>query len=102
MHRSKGMEFSRVILAGIDDTHVPPAATLRAVPEEERAEALLRERSLLYVAASRARDELVVTWSGKRSGLLGASAAILSRLASGPHDPARQLSSGAGVGHHSR
>lgn len=71
MHRSKGMEFSRVLLAGIDDTHVPSAATLRTVPEEEQAEALLRERSLLYVAASRARDELVVTWSGTRSELLG-------------------------------
>lgn len=73
MHRSKGMEFSRVILAGIDAAHVPSAATLRSVPEEEQAEAVLRERSLLYVAASRARDELVVTWSGKRSGLLGSA-----------------------------
>lgn len=71
MHRSKGMEFSRVLLAGVDDAHVPSAATLRAVPEEERAEALLRERSLLYVAASRARDELVVTWSGTKSAMLG-------------------------------
>ncbi|MGC4960935.1 3'-5' exonuclease [Gordonia sp. DT101] len=71
MHRSKGMEFSRVILAGVDSTHVPSGATLRSVPEEEQAEAMLRERSLLYVAASRARDELVVTWSGKRSELLG-------------------------------
>lgn len=71
MHRSKGMEFSRVILAGVDDKHVPSSATLRSVPEEEKAEALLRERSLLYVASSRARDELVVTWSGNRSELLG-------------------------------
>ena len=71
MHRSKGMEFSRVILAGIDNAHVPSTATLRAVPEEERDEAMLRERSLLYVAASRARDALVVTWSGERSALLG-------------------------------
>lgn len=70
MHRSKGMEFSRVILAGIDDAHVPSAATMRSVPEEEQPEALLRERSLLYVAASRARDALVVTWSGKKSALL--------------------------------
>ncbi|ABK72212.1 3'-5' exonuclease [Mycolicibacterium smegmatis] len=70
MHRAKGMEFSRVILAGADEKHVPLPATLRNVPEEERAEALLRERSLLYVASSRARDALVVTWSGKRSELL--------------------------------
>ena len=70
MHRSKGMEFSRVILTGIDESHVPSAATLRSVPAEEQPEALLRERSLLYVAASRARDELVVTWSGRKSELL--------------------------------
>ncbi|NKY49708.1 3'-5' exonuclease [Nocardia vermiculata] len=71
MHRSKGMEFSRVVLAGVDETHVPSQAALRTAPEEERAEAELRERSLLYVAASRARDELVVTWSGRASALLG-------------------------------
>jgi hypothetical protein len=72
MHRAKGMEFSRVILSGADEKHVPSPATLRHVPDEERAEALLRERSLLYVASSRARDALVVTWSGKRTSLLGA------------------------------
>jgi superfamily I DNA/RNA helicase len=71
MHRAKGMEFSRVILAGADEKHVPSLATLRSVPEEERSEAMLRERSLLYVASSRARDALVVTWSGKKSELLG-------------------------------
>lgn len=71
MHRAKGMEFSRVILASVDDKHLPSPATLKAAPAEEHAEAYLRERSLLYVAASRARDELVVTWSGQRSALLG-------------------------------
>ncbi|WP_328393641.1 3'-5' exonuclease [Nocardia sp. NBC_00416] len=71
MHRSKGMEFSRVVLAGIDEAHVPARAGLHGVPEEERGEADLRERSLLYVAASRARDQVVVTWSGRRSELLG-------------------------------
>lgn len=70
MHRAKGMEFSRVVLSGADDKHVPSAAALRHVADEERSEALLRERSLLYVASSRARDALVVTWSGQRSELL--------------------------------
>lgn len=73
MHRAKGMEFSRVVLVGADEKHVPSPATLRNVPDEERVEALLRERSLLYVASSRARDALVVTWSGKRSELLGSA-----------------------------
>lgn len=71
MHRAKGMEFSRVILSGVDDKHVPSPAALRNLPDEESEEAMLRERSLLYVASSRARDALVVTWSGKRSELLG-------------------------------
>ncbi|WP_040795278.1 3'-5' exonuclease [Nocardia higoensis] len=71
MHRSKGMEFSRVILAGVDENRVPAKASLNGVPEEELDEARLRERSLLYVAASRARDQVVVTWSGRRSELLG-------------------------------
>lgn len=74
MHRAKGMEFSRVILSGADDKHVPSPAALRHIPDEERDEALLRERSLLYVASSRARDALVVTWSGQRSELLGSGA----------------------------
>ncbi|MFC3965798.1 3'-5' exonuclease [Nocardia jiangsuensis] len=71
MHRAKGMEFSRVILAGIDEAHVPAKAGFAGVPEEEVNEARLRERSLLYVAASRARDQVIVTWSGRRSELLG-------------------------------
>ena len=33
-------------------------------------DALLRERSLLYVAATRARDELALSWSGDPSELL--------------------------------
>ncbi|MGW5454750.1 3'-5' exonuclease [Nocardia sp. NPDC003979] len=70
MHRSKGMEFRCVVLAGVDREHVPSQAQLRGIPEEEQAEAQQRERSLLYVAASRARDELVVTWSGQQSELL--------------------------------
>lgn len=70
MHRAKGMEFAKVILAGVDDAHVPAKSVLNDAPEEERGEAELRERSLLYVAASRARDQLVVTWSGRASTLL--------------------------------
>jgi len=41
--------------------------------KDEGDQALLRERSLLYVAASRARDELVVSWTDQPSPLLSAS-----------------------------
>jgi len=70
MHRAKGMEFSRVLLFGVDADLLPAAYLLRNLTEADRADTVTRERSLLYVAATRARDELVVTSSGGRSALL--------------------------------
>ncbi len=70
MHRSKGMEFKRVLLFGLSADSVPGMHHLEKLPEAEKQDALLRERSLLYVASTRARDELAVLWSGERSELL--------------------------------
>jgi len=72
MHKAKGMEFSRVLLFDISDGAIPLPWAIQGVAVEEMGDALLRERSLLYVASSRARDELVVSWQGKPSPLLGA------------------------------
>lgn len=71
MHRAKGMEFAKVILFGVGESSMPVQWALKDLGEAERADALMQERSLLYVAATRARDELVVSWSGKPSELLG-------------------------------
>lgn len=70
MHRAKGMEFSHVLIFGVDAELVPAAYLLRNVPEGERGDLLQRERSLFYVAATRARDELVVMWEGDGSEFL--------------------------------
>lgn len=70
MHRAKGMEFSRVLITGADAGSLPASYALQGLPGGEREEALRRERSLLYVAATRARDEVVITWAGERSPLL--------------------------------
>jgi superfamily I DNA/RNA helicase len=70
MHRAKGMEFSRVLIFGADDGLVPASYLLKSVGDSERADALQRERSLFYVAATRARDELVVLWSGDKSAFI--------------------------------
>jgi superfamily I DNA/RNA helicase len=40
------------------------------MPAEERADVAARERFLLYVAATRAREELVLTWHGRPSAFL--------------------------------
>ena len=70
MHRAKGMEFSKVLLFGINRASIPMSLEEYKYSEEDYDDAMLRERSLLYVAASRARDELVVSWSGEASVLL--------------------------------
>lgn len=73
MHRAKGMEFSRVLIFGADADLMPASYLLKSVPEGERDDVYQRERSLFYVAATRARDELVVMWSGEASGFLSSA-----------------------------
>jgi superfamily I DNA/RNA helicase len=59
MHRAKGTEFSTVILVlGRPSTN--ELSRLEMLDPTELADAELRARSLRYVAATRARDELVV------------------------------------------
>ena len=70
MHRAKGMEFSRVLLFGVNDGLLPADYLLKGLAESDREDAVARECSLLYVAATRARDELVITSSGGPSGFL--------------------------------
>ena len=70
MHRAKGTEFSKILLFGIDQGAIPRPLRDEQYAEDAWADALLRERSLLYVAATRARDELALSWSGDPSQLL--------------------------------
>lgn len=74
MHASKGLEFARLIVAGVNHDAVPNplAVTPPKVDPVQHALDLQRERCLLYVACTRARDELVVTFSGQPSELLPA------------------------------
>ena len=60
MHRAKGMEFSKVILADVGYRSPAEAARLEQLDPADRQDAELRTRSLVYVAATRARDVLVV------------------------------------------
>ncbi len=71
MHRAKGTEFSKVLLFDVSKDSIPAALKDQQYSEDAYADALLRERSLLYVAATRARDELAVTYRGAPSSLVG-------------------------------
>ena len=70
-HRLKGLEFPRLVLTGVQEGLMPlRVRAYHELNEEDRKVWDLRQRCLLYVAASRARDELVVTGWGKVSPFL--------------------------------
>jgi len=71
MHRVKGLEFNYVIIAAVNDGLVPFINTRRHTQSKnELHEVETRERCLLYVAATRAKKELLVTSFGKASRFL--------------------------------
>lgn len=71
MHLAKGLEFRMVVLMACDSDVLPLAERVQQVADEfELDEVLTTERQLLYVAATRARDRLVVTAVNPASELL--------------------------------
>jgi superfamily I DNA/RNA helicase len=75
MHRMKGMEFRAVAVvdAGADRLPLPFAVTQASVDQLQHDHDVQRERCLVYVACTRARDTLRVSWTGTPSSLLPAS-----------------------------
>ena len=62
MHRAKGLEFERVIIAGVGKGIVPHSRALASATDDAAREQILKqERSLLYVSATRAKREVIVT-----------------------------------------
>lgn len=72
MHRVKGLEFRCVAISGVSDESVPLRAALtdKTADEVQHRLDLVREGCLLYVAATRAREQLWVGWSGRASRFL--------------------------------
>ncbi len=80
LHRAKGLEFKAVLAVSCSAGVVPNPRSLSSYGDPvDREEAEARERRLLYVVMTRARDELAVSWVGRPSPLLGA--VLGSRLA---------------------
>lgn len=62
MHRVKGLEFDRVVLAGVNDDLMPYKHVVqRSSDKAVRREAEDQERALFYVAVTRARAEVLIT-----------------------------------------
>ncbi|WP_435108659.1 UvrD-helicase domain-containing protein [Nocardiopsis synnemataformans] len=72
MHSLKGLEFRCVAVIGVNDGAVPYARGI--TPEEvdplQHEADLMAERCLLFVACTRARDHLHVSWKGQPSRFL--------------------------------
>ena len=62
MHFAKGLEFRAVVVMACDDEVIPLQERIEAVADDADLEELYdTERHLLYVACTRARDQLLVT-----------------------------------------
>ncbi len=71
MHRVKGLEFDRVIIAGANDGIIPfEGVETRSSDPTVRVDLEINERALLYVSATRAKKEVLVTAFGKKSRFL--------------------------------
>jgi superfamily I DNA/RNA helicase len=74
MHRVKGLEFDRVIVAGATAELLPLASALaRASDAAAREDIEHQDRALFYVALTRARREVLITSHGKPSAWLTAA-----------------------------
>ncbi len=72
MHRAKGLEFRCVAIHGVDAETVPltRAITPLRTDAARHRQDQMRERSLLFVACTRARDALRISWTGTPSPFL--------------------------------
>jgi DNA helicase-2/ATP-dependent DNA helicase PcrA len=57
LHSTKGLEFSRVYIVGVEDAQLPGGSPTKGATPLEIEEA----RRLLYVGMTRTRDRLVMT-----------------------------------------
>ncbi|WP_433615376.1 UvrD-helicase domain-containing protein [Dactylosporangium sp. CA-139114] len=75
MHRFKGLEYQKLAIIGASHSVLPrPAVERYRRDDPARYERELRKaRALLFVAATRARDTLAITWHGQPSPLLAAA-----------------------------
>ncbi len=61
VHAAKGLEFNNVFLSGLEDRLFPHASA------DDDAKVLSEERRLMYVAMTRAKKRLHISWAGMRT-----------------------------------
>src|SRR6266699_3476264 len=76
LHSTKGLEFSRVYILGVEDYQIPG---YRESTEKRQAE-IEEARRLLYVGMTRARERLVLTRVERRSGMEAGGSTFLEEM----------------------
>lgn len=78
MHGMKGLEFRCVAIPGLSANLFPEknSVTPAGVDKHAHEQDIEREKCLLFVACTRAREELLVTWHGEPSPFLQSIAAV--------------------------
>jgi superfamily I DNA/RNA helicase/inhibitor of KinA sporulation pathway (predicted exonuclease) len=83
MHSTKGLEFSRVYIVGVEDAQLPGGSPSTGPKPEEIEEA----RRLLYVGMTRTKDRLVMTRTATRGGKETRGHQFLDEMGLVPHPP---------------
>src|SRR6266576_2526403 len=76
LHSTKGLEFSRVYIVGVEDYQIPG---LREAKENRQAE-IQEARRLLYVGMTRTRGRLVLTRVERRFGMEAGGSSFLEEM----------------------
>ena len=70
MHRVKGLDFDHMIIASMNEGVVPLEISEKSTEKQIENERLLKEKSLIFVAATRAKKSLLITYYGNKSQIL--------------------------------
>jgi DNA helicase-2/ATP-dependent DNA helicase PcrA len=83
LHSTKGLEFSRVYIVGVEDYQIPGYYPV----VDSRTEEIEEARRLLYVGTTRAKDRLVLTRTTQRRGKDSGASLFLDELELTPVRP---------------
>ena len=86
LHSTKGLEFSRVYIVGVEDAELPGSTQHRPAMQLDIQEA----RRLLYVGMTRAKDRLVLTRAAKRGDLPTGGIQFLAEMGLSPESPGQR------------
>jgi superfamily I DNA/RNA helicase len=77
MHRFKGLEYQKLAIVGASDGILPRTSLIgkyETTDPKRYERELKKSRNQLFVAATRARDALRISWHGKPSPFLPSAA----------------------------